>query len=217
MKMLSGAAMLLAANFCVASTITQAPADWTTYRVDLVADHDYTAFGGGPAGDIFHMYFDFNRAYLPYITGLVSDGMDCGTYNGFGGTTCFNGTTEDPSDVVEFDALAVRGSAVTFEINGRFLSANLPWGLRVEDGEITSVGWWDVFRVGAEYVDIRVGASEFYFIEDAISIGRDKVAGSVAGIVDLGRVTQVPEPATMALFGLGLLGFGYRAFRRNAS
>ncbi len=217
MKMLSGAAMLLAANVCSAVTITQAPADWTTYRVDLVADSNYEAFGGGPAGDIFHVYFDFNRAYLPYITSLVTDGWDCGTYGGFGGMTCFDGTTEDPNDLVQFDDLAIHGSRATFEINGRFILSGSPYAIYVDSGAISSIGMHNLVWVQGEPTDFRVDATEFYFIEAAMTPGYERVSGHVAGIVDLGRLTQVPEPGTMALFGLGLLGIGSRVVRRKAA
>ena len=216
MKMLSGAAMLLAANMCVAATIKQVPSDWTTYRVDMVTTHDYEALGGGPAGDIFHMYFDFNRAYLPYISYLVSDGWDCGTYGG-GGTTCFDATTEDPYDVVQFDDLAIHGSPVIFEFNGKFIGANAPWALHIQGGQIDSVSWWDMFTPypGAELGAIKMTDGQFIIHESIVSL--NTVSGYVHSITDLGKVTQVPEPGNIALLGLGLLGFGFRVLRRTAS
>lgn len=210
--------MLLAANMCAAGTIKQVPSDWTTYRVDLVTTQDYTVFGGGPAGDIFHMYFDFNRAYLPYISYLVSDGWDCGTYGGPGGTTCFDKTTEDPSDLVQFDDLAVHGSGgVMFEFNGKFIGGGAPWGLTVADGQISDVGWWNLFKSSPDswFGDIKIDNGEFTIYESILT--NVSVSGYVHSINDLGKVTKVPEPGSIALLGLGLLGFGYRVLRRTAS
>jgi hypothetical protein len=209
--------LFLAANVCAAATITNVPSDWTTYRVDLVTTQDYNVFGGGPSGDILHMYFDFNRAYLPYITNLVSDGWDCGTYGGFGGTTCFDMTTPDPSDAVQFDDFAVHGSSgVTFEFNGKFIGGGAPWGLTVTDGQISDVGWWNLFKSSpdADFGNIKIYEGEFTIHESILSL--ESVSGYVHSINDLGKVTKVPEPGTLALFGLGLLGFASRVFRRTA-
>lgn len=210
--------MLLAANICAAATVNQVPADWTTYRVDLVTTGNYSGFGGGPSGDIFHMYFDFNRAYLPYDMEYVSDGFGFGT-SGMGFMP--DASTPDPFDFVQMEELAIHGSQVVFEVNGRFIGMAAPWAFYVADGQITSVGYSNTptshvpeFRINSEKAGALSGTfsfTEFFFDQST------KVQGYVSGIHDLGKVTKVPEPETLALLGLGLLGFGCRAFRRNAA
>lgn len=200
MKMLSGAAMLLAAAICNADVITTVESDWTTYRVDITIDNDYSIFGGGAAGDVFHFYFDLNRAYLPY----QEDGSDLDTEGGSFIYTRYgilNRLTEDPTDRVVFTESFYRGST-TWDFNGHISSGWTPYSVDIVNGELVSIGTW----LG----NFGIGGNDYFFYMTHTA----PVTGHVTGIVDLGQVVQVPEPGTWALLSLGLLGLGYRARSR---
>ncbi len=166
----------------------------------LMVDNDYTIYGGGSAGDVFHFFFDFNRAYLPY----VSNQYDLDTEGGMQMYTSLgilNNLTEDPTDRLVFTEGFTRG-ANTWDFNGTTLSGWTPFAVRFTDGEISSVG--------TLHGIMGIGNNNFFYAS-----GSNFVTGHVTDIVDLSKVAQVPEPGTMALFVLGLLGIGYRVFRRR--
>lgn len=194
--------MLLAANICGAEVITTVESDWTTYRVDITLDKNFEMYGGGVAGDLFHFYFDFNRAYLPY----QSNQYDLNTEGGFQPYAQYgilNNLTDDPTDRVVFTEGFTRGDTA-WDFNGTYLSGWTPFSVRFTDGEISSVD--TILGI------LGIASGNFFY-----HTSTEFVTGHVTGIVDLGKVTEVPEPETLALLGLGLLGFGCRAFRRDAA
>ncbi|MEW8324536.1 MAG: PEP-CTERM sorting domain-containing protein [Candidatus Thiodiazotropha taylori] len=75
-----------------------------------------------------------------------------------------------------------------------------------------------------QLVDDHVTGQWNYFADSFLGTGNEitltftsvtPTAGTVGNFLDAIEVTNVPEPSTLALFGVGLAGLGYRSRRRK--
>ena len=75
-----------------------------------------------------------------------------------------------------------------------------------------------------QLVDDHVTGQWNYFADSFLGTGNEMTltftsvtprAGTVGNFLDAVEVTNVPEPSTLALFGVGLAGLGYRSRRRK--
>lgn len=182
-----------------ATTITTVESDWTTYRVDLVTDTDYTAFGGGSAGDVFHIFFDFNRAYLPYL-GQVNSAWQAQDFDPHTSGWVPDLNTPDPDDYLQFSDLPLRGNEFTLMLNGITFNMGNPFNLNCLDGSIKG------FSTGI-FGEVNAVINDTFTITDAFM--SDNITGYIGAIVDTAPAT-VPEPGSLALLLLGLAGFATR-------
>ncbi len=216
MKFLSSLVLLLISQVSFGSTITNVAADWTTYRVDLEAGSNYSIFGGGSAGDVFHIFFEFNRAYLPYINQVNSEmqSTDFAMHTSAAGIA--DTSTAAVDDYLHFDALPLLGSLLRFEINGTVYNTPSPFALTFLNGAISGISTG------------LFGAINFMFMSPGNFILTDaqftsNLEGRLCGIVDTqttsGNACQVdvPEPGILLLLLTGLAGFAFRRGVRKSA
>ena len=191
---------LLCSSFSIAAPITTIQSDWTTYRFDLVADFDYDVFGGGPAGDIFHIYVDFNKAYLPYMDNAISEWP---LTQAIPDRT----TTDDLTDYVQFTDRAIRTGHAAFEVNGQFYTAAV-FGVSFDESGLTSFSHgsqnFPIFDVSSSTGEMR-----FLFTDD-VTLG--DVRGGLLQVVDLGGLVTVPEPSSAILLCIALIALRFKRF-----
>lgn len=210
MKFLSSLILILISPWSLAGVVTTVQSDWTTYRVDLVTDTNYSIFGGGLAGDVFHIFFDFNRAYLPYATEINSEWQRA-DYSDFMRYGIPDRSTADPDDALVFDALPLVGSQLRFEINGVSYSTVSPFQLTLQNGQISGFGT----GVFAPFNFMFDSATTFMMTDARMT---SDLRGHLGGIVDTdpglsADTSTVPEPGVFSLLLLGLAGMMWQRAR----
>lgn len=216
MKFLSSLVLILISQISFAG-VTTVDSDWTTYRVDMEAGSDYSIFGGGLAGDVFHIFFDFNRAYLPYITEVNSEWQSTEFAMHTSAAGIADNATPATDDYLHFADLPLVGSFLHFEINGSVFDVTFPFALSLQNGEITglSTGIFGALNF--------FGGTDTFTMSDASF--SSTLEGSICGIVDTETANggntchadvDVPEPGILLLMLTGLAGFVFRSAARKA-
>ncbi len=156
------------------------------YEVTLTTDSDYTAFGGGLAGDQFYGTFSFDDSLL--ALGTQSDPASL-TYSFDIHGTIFNDTlAQFPTNTLYIDT-----SGVLLNIEFGF---NLP---TYESFSIFTAGTYRSWIATDYPAQQRVRGEDF----SGIAVTFNQVED------------QVPEPGILGLFGFGLLTMGLAVGRRR--
>ena len=209
MKVLAFLVCCLLSPLSMAAVINHVDSDWATYDVTMIADADYTVFGGGSAGDVFHMQFDFNNAYLPYITDVNSEWQST-ELNLFLTGTALDTATAAVDDYVQIDELAL-GDTLRFQINGLDFISAAPYYVTLAGGAITGISS-GLYASGPDGLNGIFGSS-FTLTDGYYS---SNLYGHQGDIVDLKPnvdPVSVPEPGLLVLLLTGLTGMAFQRRR----
>jgi len=152
------------------------------YDVILTADSDFTAFGGGLSGDEFYGTFSIDDS-------LVGGGI-----------------VSDP---------ALTGSLLFFNLNiaGTIFSdataVNFNNALRFNNGPLLDISF-DLTNSNGDSLNVFTafeGTSRWSAFEAST---QGEVSGNTFGVSVVFNKTSVPEPSTLAIFALGIMGLASR-------
>jgi len=150
------------------------------------------------------------------INNLIYGGA--GTYNVFSGGSIGNLSLYAER---QFDVNGLAGIANTFGVSRIDLAgANLVWNLSGSLGDnLGFFGWGDIFGdvnyVGLEDVALfTVNLGDAFTVFNADNFGQWQSFGGGRIIATMDGVTVTPEPATLAMVGLGLVGLGWARRRK---
>ncbi len=71
--------------------------------------------------------------------------------------------------------------------------------------------------VKANAGDFGIGNQKAIFVKDIITVNNSTVNSASNSFIETGLPSEVPEPATLSLLGLGIVGLGFVARRRDNS
>jgi len=157
----------------------------------------------------------------------ASNGSSMSSYNGYALGTLGSGSFTIDDSVGNYSSFTVGLTPIVFQFDWLGVSFNESSAQLYVSGFLAdgAFNYWQIGFAGADTCGLNcvssVGCSDFYVTGSSPSNGvaavhQLGVDGFMTGTTAWNVRASVPEPATLALFGMGLLGMGVVRRRRQA-